>query len=479
MNEADPSRAAHPPPNAAVSATRRIARGWRWYHFYFILALFDLLVISASLFLYHRTVSSYEGALGEFSKIDAKQRWIARLRSGVIHLNAPGNDVFESRNPSRERGRFEQRRKHIEHLLRDEETMRIDLQAFRGHLSSMVAEEEAIFDIFGRLTDGPGAPGSAQDGQEALDRATASMAAMDRFQANAIASLLLSEQALLEDQQRLLNSYGQDLALSIQAEKAIFGTVVLILMGVFWYGRKLQRTYEQMQADQQRSIQQRHERLAAIGEVCSSVAHGIRNPLAAITSSAQLAFEFGTFDEPTKLRIQDILRESHRLNRRITRLLDFSGPPRQAFGEFDLVHAVQQALSEVCTGLDEKGTHVSTDFDGRRMEIFGDRESLTHCVIEILSNAIEHVPSSGHIQVICRRDRGKPGRARISVIDNGPGIADNIRDRVFDLFFTTKAEGHGIGLASVRKAVELHGGSVRVVPFDGQGTHIELTIPLA
>ncbi len=474
MSSADPSRAVPSSSHPAVSATRQIARGWRWYHFYFLLALFDLVAISASLLLYHSTVVSYESALDEFTRIDQEQRWIARLRSGVIHLNAPGNNVFETRNPSRERSRFEERRRHIEHLLGDEPAGQIDLYAFRSQVDGMIAEERIIFDIFDKLIAG-NLP--ARDEQQALDRAAASMAAMDRFQADAIASLLRSEQDLLDNQQHLLNSHGRDLASSNKAEKALFGIVVLILIGVFWYGRKLQRTHDQMLAEQQRSVEQRYQRLAAVGEVCASVAHGIRNPLAAISSSAQLASKFGTLDASTQLRLEDILRESARLNQRITRLLDFSRPPAQSFDDFDLVPAVQQALGAVQAALEEKMIRVSTDFEERRLRVFGDREILTHSIVELLSNAMEHVPAGGNISVVCRRDSAQPGLARISVIDDGPGIKACIHECVFDLFFTTKAEGHGIGLASVRKAVEMHGGSVRVVPSERRGAHVELSLP--
>ena len=69
--------------------------------------------------------------------------------------------------------------------------------------------------------------------------------------------------------------------------------------------------------------------------------------------------------------------------------------------------------------------------------------------------------------------------ALIGVIDNGPGIPEDIRSQIFDLFFTSRPGGGGIGLASVKRAIELHNGEVKVLPSNGQGTHIEITLPLA
>src|SRR3989304_6337532 len=83
---------------------------WRWYHYYFLLAVVDLVVIAASFLLYHQTLNSYEVALHKLARTHVKQRWVASLRLLVVHLNAPGNDVFESRQVSTERARFERRR---------------------------------------------------------------------------------------------------------------------------------------------------------------------------------------------------------------------------------------------------------------------------------------------------------------------------------------------------------------------------------
>ena len=216
-----------------------------------------------------------------------------------------------------------------------------------------------------------------------------------------------------------------------------------------------------------------------MGEVCSTVAHGIRNPLAAIISSAQLALEFGTLDETTKLRIRDVLGEGRRLDRRITRLLDFSKAPARAFESYDLREAVEQAIHEMAVNLQEADIGIQTHLDPDPVIVYGDREGIVQSVIELLSNSLDNLSSGGNVHVTCRPDRDRTGHASIDVVDDGPGIPTNLRARVFDLFVTTKADGHGIGLASVKRSVELHDGSVDVVPMEGKGAHLRIRLPLA
>ncbi len=449
---------------------------WRWYHYYFLLAMFDVVVIAASLALNHRTSESFSVALAELHQIDEAENWLADLRVTVLQLNAPGNDVFETRQVSKERRRFNRTHTRFGALMLREREFDIDLSAFREQVEQMVQDEEQIFVILGEISEAD-ATGAGEPAR--LAQATSIMASMDRHQVGAQQSLGIALQALGIERHGLLNAYRVGLELNEAIEKLLLGTVVLILLGVFWYGRKLQRTHEQMIRGQQMAMEEKHARLAAVGEVCSAVAHGIRNPLAAITSSTQLALEFGTADDATKLRIQDALDESRRLDERITRLLSFSRTQRPNFERCELAPIIHDALQEIRPKLDEGRIRVDTDCDRRPLVIEGDRDWLTQAIIEVASNSMEHMPSGGTLEVRCRRDAEQSQFARIDIIDDGPGIPDSVRPHVFDLFFTSKAEGNGIGLASVKRAVEMHGGRVSVAPYNGRGAHIEILLPLA
>lgn len=446
---------------------------WRWYHYYFLLAVIDLVVIAASLLLYHQTLQSYEVALHKLTRTHMKQRWVASLRLVVIHLNAPGNDVFESRQVSTERARFERGRDALESEMKRAFELGVDLAEFRGHLDKMIEEERRVFDVFEALRDD--AP--KDRAMEQFEEAAQAMAAMDRHQAAAATSLTEVEQGLLMRVESLLREHGAFMRGCAVFEDLFVGFVVVILGGMFWYGRKLQRMHEQMITDQETATIERTRRLAAVGEVCAAVAHGIRNPLAAISSSAQLGLAHGSADEGTRSRLRDILSECQRLDQRVTRLIGFASTASPTPKPFHLRDAVDQAVHELRSKLDEREITLTVAFEWDAV-LQGDHERMIQCVIELLSNSLEYTPRGGRIDIKCMECTERAGYLDLYVSDTGPGIPTAVRDRVFDLFFSTRPGGTGIGLASVRHTVHGHGGEVMAVPSAGHGARIRLTLPV-
>jgi signal transduction histidine kinase len=159
--------------------------------------------------------------------------------------------------------------------------------------------------------------------------------------------------------------------------------------------------------------------------------------------------------------------------------LDFAGDRPGRLAACELVQITQDAVREIRSRLEEADIRVETDYRDQPLIVEGDREWLGQAIIEVVTNAIEHSPSGGSIRIGCRRDGVRPEFARIEITDDGAGIPESIRSRVFDLFFTSKPGGHGIGLASVKRVVEMHGGRVAFATHDGRGAHIEITLPLA
>ena len=98
---------------------------------------------------------------------------------------------------------------------------------------------------------------------------------------------------------------------------------------------------------------------------------------------------------------------------------------------------------------------------------------------QIVSNSMDNLPGGGEVRIDCHSEDEKPACATLDVIDNGPGIPENVQPHIFDLFFTSKAEGNGIGLASVKRVVDMHGGTVAVANGTDTGAHIQIRIPLA
>jgi signal transduction histidine kinase len=448
-------------------------RAWQWYHFYFVLALFDILVIIASLALHHRTLRTYEVSLGELGQVDAAEKFVSDLRSAVIALNAPGNDVFQTRRSAEERQRSEQMRRSVRNTLRTLPERPLDLTGFDAEIAEMTSAQDRIFDFFDRLDD---STLNTNEAQPMLESASATMATMDQHQAAALDILDHVGAVLRHDKDQLYREYGATLHRRSGLERLFLVVVIGILIGVLWYGRKLHQTHEQMRKEQARGRQERQDRLAAIGELCSAFAHGIRNPLAVIKSSAQIALKYPSIDDPILSRVREVLDACQRLERRCTRLLEFAREPLHGFEQYDLTHDLRQAIDEIASRLDAHDIRVTSSFAIEPLEVFGDRERIVQSMIELLSNAIDHLPSGGHVNVDCRLHTDHTS-AIIDITDDGPGIPEPIRDRVFDLFFTSKPDGGGIGLASVKRAVDLHHGTVRIMPSQS-GAHIRIELPL-
>lgn len=471
---------APPPEGAEPSPPHRTVSRWRWHHYYLLLALFNIGVILLSLLIYHNTLASYRVALNDLTTIAEKLRWVAGLRKGLVNLNAPGNNVFESRRPERERGRFERRRRRLRKVLQKQPEYDVDLHGFRIHLQNMQAAEEAIFGIFENLDTGANdGNGNGDGGAAAIERASILMASMDRYQADALNTLEHISETLSVERHGLLRQYGLRLRRSVAIERYMFGAVFLALIGAYTYARKLQTTYDHMIAEHQRLIEERHARMAAVGELCASVAHGIRNPLAGMMSSAQLSLEFDNLSETANGRLEDILNEGKRLDDRINRLLYFSTVRNRVFEPCDILMVLRDALSEIQQQLDDHGITLHTDFPDKPLIVEGDRESLSQSVIEVVSNCLNHVSSGGTVRVSCSVDTKHRGQVRIAIVDDGPGIPEAIQPHVFNLFFTSRPDGNGIGLASVKRAIEYHGGRVSVVPTNGQGAHFEIILPIS
>ncbi|MFQ5415414.1 MAG: sensor histidine kinase [Myxococcota bacterium] len=217
----------------------------------------------------------------------------------------------------------------------------------------------------------------------------------------------------------------------------------------------------------------RTERLAAIGEFAGSVAHGIRNPLAGIRAAAQVASE-SVGPGPLGEGLAGILSEADRLEHRVRTLLDFSRPfqPEPETTDIgDLLRATHRAIS---TRAEEQGVAVDVELPDEPVRISTDSNYLEEVVLELAGNALNAMPAGGRLTL--RADRADSGGASITVIDTGTGVPPGVRDRIFELFFTTRSDGTGMGLAMVKKNVEQLGGSVQIVRSgsDGSAFRIEL-----
>jgi signal transduction histidine kinase len=226
----------------------------------------------------------------------------------------------------------------------------------------------------------------------------------------------------------------------------------------------------------------RRDRLAAMGELASTVAHEVRNPLNAIGMTAQrLRREFlnaghatpGPDDAELRELLDVLGSETQRIDRIVQQFLDYARPPRLSLREASLREVLDAAAEALRAKAATRGITIDSDVAGVGDALF-DSDQLKQAVDNLLRNAIDASPDGGRVRLEARRDW--PDHV-IDVADDGPGIPADIVPKIFDLYFTTKADGTGVGLAVTHQIVEAHQGRIDVESSPGAGTRMSVRIP--
>lgn len=234
------------------------------------------------------------------------------------------------------------------------------------------------------------------------------------------------------------------------------------------------------------ALKLRNERLEAVAELSASLAHEIKNPLASIRSSVeQLAGSVRSGDDERVLA-ELMVRETDRLSRLLNEFLDFSGVQVTNSRRLELGALVARTIGLVREHPD-CSPNSSIELTEEQVEIEGDEDLLHRVVFNLVLNAVQAAGESARIQVAVRRASAEElprGVAMddpvvIQISDNGPGIAEEIRERIFEPFVTGRNEGSGLGLAIVQRAVHAHKGMVLVDSESESGTTFTVIIPTA
>jgi signal transduction histidine kinase len=221
------------------------------------------------------------------------------------------------------------------------------------------------------------------------------------------------------------------------------------------------------------------ERLAALGELSAAVAHGLINPLAGIRAAAQLAREDVRAGADVTEALAEVIAEVDRLDRRVKDLLDFSRPFEPHLEPVHASEVIQRAAALMEHAMREANVRLELDFPPDLPQVWWDAEQMEEVVVALLANAVEAMPSGGTLTV---RGQLVPEAQGVECLvieieDTGVGIRAEDLPRVFDLFFTSKPGGTGLGLPLVRKIVEKHGGRIAMVSAPGEGTTVRLMFP--
>jgi two-component system sensor histidine kinase PilS (NtrC family) len=242
-----------------------------------------------------------------------------------------------------------------------------------------------------------------------------------------------------------------------------------------------------LKAPDMRRLSARAERLEGVAEMSASLAHEIKNPLASIRSAVEQLSRMPRASEDEKILSGLVQRESDRLARLLTEFLDFARTGVTRMEQLNITDIARNAARLVSSQPDiEPGVRVRESFPAAPMEIEGDEDLIHRAIYNLLLNATQASPANGEVrieggelqphQLPSGQTAFANGAYAIQVIDRGPGIDPQIRDRLFDPFVTTKPGGSGLGLSIVQRAIQAHGGLI-TVSAPGEETRFTLVIP--
>ncbi|HEX5656378.1 MAG TPA: ATP-binding protein, partial [Polyangiales bacterium] len=225
-----------------------------------------------------------------------------------------------------------------------------------------------------------------------------------------------------------------------------------------------------------RQAAQRAERLAALGRLSAALAHEIRNPLGAISGSVQLVRESRGIDPEDRHLLGIVLREADRLNGLVTTMLQVSKPPSPQPTTTALVALTRDVVEVARRDHRSAQTELRVSCPTHEVQAAIDGDQIRQVIWNLLSNAMVHAPEGSAIVIEVREHAQS---ALWSIEDQGPGVPAEARGHLFDMFYSKRPHGVGLGLALVDQIVRAHGGEVRVVSPPGQGAKFEVRLPLA
>ena len=225
-------------------------------------------------------------------------------------------------------------------------------------------------------------------------------------------------------------------------------------------------------------IIRKQERQAAIGEFSAFLATEIREPLASIRSQLEEVTGEGILDFDPQTRVENAMRDLIRIEAILNEILDFAKPLELNRHLCRIPEVLENALVVVGTDLEATRIQVTKDYANIIAPVRGDEAKLQQTFLSIFRNACEAMSPGGHLHIQVSQHRaGRGFEVQILIKNDGVPIPAEIVDKVFEPFFTTKSSGIGLGLPSVKKIVEEHGGAIAIGSATGEGTTVTIRLP--
>ena len=237
--------------------------------------------------------------------------------------------------------------------------------------------------------------------------------------------------------------------------------------------RERTEAYERLEEMKEKEV--RTSQLAAVGEMAARVAHEIRNPLVTIGGYARAILKSLSPEDDRYHKAEVIVGEVMRLEKILTGVVDFSKPATPSKAILNLDAIVDQVTEFFRPQLTERNIRLERVQHSQLPQISADGIQLRQALLNIVKNAIEAIERDGKITISTEFDGEM---IAVDIIDTGPGIMDDVRANLFNLFYTTKPGGTGLGLAITRKIIEDHRGFLNVESNLGEGTTFSVYLPV-
>ncbi|HUQ49209.1 MAG TPA: ATP-binding protein [Terriglobales bacterium] len=218
-------------------------------------------------------------------------------------------------------------------------------------------------------------------------------------------------------------------------------------------------------------------RLAALGRLTSGVAHEVKNPINAIVVHLELLRQkMNTVDTGAQRHLDVIGSEIRRLDRVVQTLVDFTRPMELRLVEIDLRRLLEDVLTLASPDAERHGVHVLRNISTDPLPVSIDVDLVKQAILNVMINGMQAMADGGNLTVSASR---LDGDVQVDIEDQGGGIPEEIREKIFNLYFTTKKGGSGIGLPMTYRVVQLHNGSMEFGSISGRGTTFKLRFPVS
>jgi len=219
------------------------------------------------------------------------------------------------------------------------------------------------------------------------------------------------------------------------------------------------------------------EHLATLGELSAGLAHEIKNPLAGIKGAIDVIRDSMSGADIHREILGDVLHEVTRIDKIVRDLLNYAKPKPPSIGDIRLAETAQRIIAMVRQSTKNEAISICVEARDAVPDFSGDEIQMEQVLLNLLLNAQNAMPDGGIITVRLLYE-AEEFVVRIEVEDNGRGMTEEIRKKIFHPFFTTRIDGTGLGLATCLKNVQYHGGTIDVQSEPGRGTKFTVAIPL-